>query len=143
MNEIFDGKVLTQKDENGIVRAHPSQADQFVMIDGLPRELGTYDRLFRNDGISEGGMPKLVDVPENLVLELRGNMAFAAVWWDYNDDGWPDLYVSNDFHTPDHLYRNNGDSTFTESLKTLWHIRHGIQWDLTSQILITTDFLII
>ena len=114
MNEIFDGKVLTQKDENGIVRAHPSQADQFVMIDGLPRELGTYDRLFRNDGISEGGMPKLVDVTRKSGIRIEREHGLAAVWWDYNDDGWPDLYVSNDFHTPDHLYRNNGDSTFTE-----------------------------
>ena len=114
MNEIFDGKVLTQKDENGIVRAHPSQADQFVMIDGLPRELGTYDRLFRNDGLAAGGMPKLVDVTRKSGIKIEREHGLAAVWWDYNDDGWPDLYVSNDFHTPDHLYRNNGDSTFTE-----------------------------
>ena len=114
LNEIFDGKVLTQTDDNGIVRAHPSQADQFVMIDGLPRELGTYDRLFRNDGISEGGMPKLVDVTRKSGIKIEREHGLAAVWWDYNDDGWPDLYVSNDFHTPDHLYRNNGDSTFTE-----------------------------
>ena len=71
MNEIFDGKVLTQKDENGIVRAHPSQADQFVMIDGLPRELGTYDRLFRNDGLSAGGMPKLVDVTRKSGIKIE------------------------------------------------------------------------
>ena len=102
MNEIFDGKVLTQKDENGIVRAHPSQADQFVMIDGLPRELGTYDRLFRNDGLAAGGMPKLVDVTRKSGIKIEREHGLAAVWWDYNDDGWPDLYVSNDFHTPDH-----------------------------------------
>ena len=114
MNEIFDGKVLTQKDDKGIVRAHPTQADQFVMIDGLPRELGTYDRLFRNEGIAVGGMPKLVDVTRKSGINIAREHGLAAVWWDYNEDGWPDLYVSNDFHTPDHLYRNNGDSTFTE-----------------------------
>src|ERR1019366_5614389 len=31
----------------------------------------------------------------------------SAVWWDYDDDGWPDLYVANDFDVPDALYRNN------------------------------------
>ena len=38
----------------------------------------------------------------------------AATWWDYNDDGYPDLYVANDFYAPDCLYRNNGDGTFTD-----------------------------
>jgi hypothetical protein len=37
----------------------------------------------------------------------------SAIWWDFNQDGWPDLYVCNDFSTPDKLYRNNHDGTFT------------------------------
>ena len=40
----------------------------------------------------------------------------AATWWDYNNDGWPDLYVDDDFKEPDRLYRNNGDGTFTNEL---------------------------
>jgi len=32
---------------------------------------------------------------------------------DYNNDGWPDLYVANDYTAPDNLYRNNRDGTFT------------------------------
>jgi hypothetical protein len=35
---------------------------------------------------------------------------------DLNEDGHPDIYVSNDFHENDYLYFNNGDGTFTESL---------------------------
>ncbi len=37
----------------------------------------------------------------------------SAIWWDFDDDGWPDLYVANDFAAPDKLYRNNHDGTFT------------------------------
>ena len=48
-------------------------------------------------------------------VRARGH---SATWFDYNDDGWPDLYVSNDFSEPDHLYRNNGDGTFTDELAT-------------------------
>lgn len=35
---------------------------------------------------------------------------------DLNRDGWPDIYVSNDFFERDYLYINNGNGTFTESL---------------------------
>ena len=37
----------------------------------------------------------------------------SATWWDFDNDGWPDLYVTNDFSQPDKLYRNNRDGTFT------------------------------
>ncbi len=40
----------------------------------------------------------------------------SATWWDYDNDGWPDLYVANDFGTPDKLYHNNHDGTFTDRL---------------------------
>ncbi|MCH8023875.1 MAG: VCBS repeat-containing protein [Candidatus Marinimicrobia bacterium] len=35
---------------------------------------------------------------------------------DINGDGYPDIYISNDFHEDDYLYYNNGDGTFTEAL---------------------------
>jgi len=40
-------------------------------------------------------------------------LAHSATWWDYDNDGWPDLYVANDFAGADLLYRNNRDGTFT------------------------------
>lgn len=36
---------------------------------------------------------------------------------DFNDDGWTDLYLSNDFKVPDYLYINNKDNTFSEVIK--------------------------
>jgi tetratricopeptide (TPR) repeat protein len=39
--------------------------------------------------------------------------SFCCGWSDYNGDGWPDLYVVNDFGRKN-LYRNNGDGTFTD-----------------------------
>ncbi|WP_083586484.1 VCBS repeat-containing protein [Algoriphagus zhangzhouensis] len=38
---------------------------------------------------------------------------------DFNEDGWLDIYVSNDFTENDYLYLNNQDGTFTESLENL------------------------
>nr|WP_193372203.1 FG-GAP-like repeat-containing protein [Opitutus terrae] len=40
----------------------------------------------------------------------------SATWWDYDNDGWPDLYVANDYAAPDRLYHNNRDGTFTDSV---------------------------
>lgn len=37
----------------------------------------------------------------------------AAAWGDYDDDGWPDLYVGNEFGT-NALYHNEGDGTFRD-----------------------------
>jgi tetratricopeptide (TPR) repeat protein/peroxiredoxin len=39
--------------------------------------------------------------------------SFCCGWNDYNRDGWPDLYVVNDFGRKN-LYRNNGDGTFID-----------------------------
>ncbi|MGY4386634.1 hypothetical protein ACVWYN_003690 [Pedobacter sp. UYP24] len=37
---------------------------------------------------------------------------------DVNNDGWPDIYVSNDYSAPDYLYINNGNGTFTDQLSS-------------------------
>jgi Flp pilus assembly protein TadD/peroxiredoxin len=41
------------------------------------------------------------------------HFSFDCHWCDYNGDGWPDLYVVNDFGRKN-LYRNNGNGTFTD-----------------------------
>ncbi len=35
---------------------------------------------------------------------------------DFNEDGWPDFYVSNDYSVPDYLYINNKDGSFSNKL---------------------------
>ncbi|GAA4438688.1 VCBS repeat-containing protein [Pontibacter saemangeumensis] len=42
---------------------------------------------------------------------------------DINHDGWPDIYISNDYSVPDYLYLNNGDGTFTDKInQSIGHI---------------------
>jgi hypothetical protein len=73
---------------------------------GLP---GEGDLLFRNEGdgrFTEVGAAAGVSDP-------RGYFGLGVAWFDYNDDGWPDLYVADD-STPSLLYQNQKDGTFKE-----------------------------
>ncbi|MDQ5979445.1 MAG: enediyne biosynthesis protein [Verrucomicrobiota bacterium] len=81
---------------------------QTNLLDSAKSPNGQRDHLFRNrgDGTFENVSDRAGITGENL--------AHAAVVWDHDDDGWPDLYVANDFTAPDRLYRNNRDGTFTD-----------------------------
>jgi hypothetical protein len=70
------------------------------------------DKLYRNDN------GHFVDVSKQAgIYGSRIGMGMGVVAGDFNRDGWPDIYVSNDFFERDYLYINNGDGTFTERLK--------------------------
>ncbi len=77
------------------------------------RDFQTGDKLLRNDGDS------FVEVSEEAGIYggINGYGLGVAIS-DFNQDGYPDIYVGNDFHEDDYYYLNNGDGTFTESLKT-------------------------
>ena len=69
------------------------------------------DKLYQNQG--DGTFE---DVTEGAGL-LNFGLSLGVVVDDFNQDGWEDLYVSNDFATPDYFYFNNGDGTFSEKVK--------------------------
>ncbi len=83
-------------------------------------------QLFRNNGDGT-----FTDITEQSGLKNVWGPAFTASWVDYNNDGLLDLFVANNLgglferKTPNRLFRNNGDETFTEvteqaGLKTIW-----------------------
>jgi len=70
------------------------------------------DRLYRNDG------GHFVDV--SAAAGIYGSeigLGLGVVVSDVNSDGWPDIYVANDFFERDYLYINRGDGTFAERLE--------------------------
>ena len=67
--------------------------------------------LYRNQGNGT-----FQDVTEAAGVQNFG-LTLGVVASDLNNDGWPDLYVSNDFNVPDYLYLNQGDGTFAERIQ--------------------------
>lgn len=78
------------------------------------------DKLYRNDG------GRFVDVSVEAGI-LGNSMGFGlgVAVSDITGNGYPDIYISNDYIEPDYFYINNGDGTFTESLTSyLQHISY-------------------
>ncbi|AXC14905.1 hypothetical protein ACPOL_5657 [Acidisarcina polymorpha] len=74
-----------------------------------PRGLrGAKNTLYRNTGNG-----KFEDVTEKAGILNDKHYGFTPLVVDYNNDGWPDIYVAND-STASLLYRNNRDGTFSE-----------------------------
>ncbi len=77
------------------------------------RDYQTGDKLLRNDG------GKFVDVSKEAgIYGGINSYGLGVAVSDFNQDGLPDIYVGNDFHEDDYYYLNNGDGTFSESLRT-------------------------
>jgi len=51
---------------------------------------------------------------------------------DINNDGWPDIYLSNDYAVPDYLYINNRDGTFTNRLQD--YLGHTSQFSMGNDV---------
>jgi len=80
------------------------------MLDANGHPNGQRGYLFRNNGNGT-----FANVTEK--AGIRGEtLSHSATWWDYDGDGWPDLYVADDFADTDRLYHNNHDGTFTDSI---------------------------
>ncbi|MEL4306694.1 VCBS repeat-containing protein [Joostella sp. CR20] len=91
------------------------------------RNYATGDKLLRNDN------GKFIDVSEEAGIfgGVNGYGLGIAVS-DFNQDGFPDIYVSNDFHEDDYYYINNGNGTFSESLKS--HFGHISRFSMGSDV---------
>ncbi|GGM78365.1 hypothetical protein GCM10010967_07570 [Dyadobacter beijingensis] len=82
-------------------------------------------RLFRND--PQNGIPHFSDITTKAGIhssQLTYGLGIGIA--DINQDGWQDMYISNDYSVPDFLYINNGNGTFTDVLDAaIGHTSHS------------------
>lgn len=74
------------------------------------KDIQLSDHLYQNNG---NGTFTDVTVQANV---LNYGLSIGIIATDFNNDHLTDLYISNDFHTPDKFYINNGDGTFSDQL---------------------------
>ncbi len=79
----------------------------------------TSDHLFRNDGHAFTNVTQQAKV-------INKAWGLSAAIGDFNNDGWPDIYVANDYIAPDYLYINKRNGTFSNQINTrLKHISYN------------------
>lgn len=84
-------------------------------------------RLYRNDNNVFKNVTQQAGISSSdLTYGLGAGIA------DINGDGWPDIYISNDYTIPDFLYINNGDGTFTNKLQT--SVGHTSQFSMGNNV---------
>jgi hypothetical protein len=92
-----------------------TQSDLWCSLDGVTKSYctpesykGTSSKLFRNLG---GG--KFEDATRKAGVDDSTSKSLGVAVFDYNGDGWPDLFVANDTQ-PNKLYRNDKTGSFTD-----------------------------
>lgn len=105
-NERHYGITFGDYDRDGYLDMYVTVYEQL----GTPEQNWTrLNHLYRNNG---DGTFTNVTLEAGVGDGIR--LSFKGVWMDYDNDGWPDLFVINDRVYKNSLYRNNGDGTFTD-----------------------------
>ncbi|MEP1486820.1 MAG: VCBS repeat-containing protein [Algibacter sp.] len=88
-----------------------SQGNMFYHEKMIENKYEDSGHLYQNDGNGN-----FTDVTKESGVQNFG-LTLGLIAVDFNNDGWKDLYLSNDFNVPDYFYVNNQDGTFSEVIK--------------------------
>ncbi|MFC4871710.1 VCBS repeat-containing protein [Negadavirga shengliensis] len=89
------------------------------------------DRLYRNN-LDKGETRFTAVTGEAGIYSSHIGYGLGVGIADLNNDGWPDIYVSNDFNENDYLYLNNKDGTFREVSES--HLGHGSRFSMGNDL---------
>lgn len=105
-----DGDLDVYITVNEIVENHNPSVYRKPVTDGSWPSTG---RLYRNDWNDSTGHAFFTNVSMQAGITIEG-YGHSACIADFNQDGWKDIFVANDFLSNDILYINNHDGTFTD-----------------------------
>jgi len=103
--QLIDGKVTLPPESREFKNVIYDHHGKYHIVDS-----GQHDYLFENDGTG-----KFRDVTHERGLHGHTAPGLSSVWWDSNNDHWPDLYVANDFYLPDHHWLNEKGKKFADT----------------------------
>jgi len=115
---LRDGGVISTRVVNGQVQLTGRNAQRMRLVNGVLYEVGEPDVLYLNDG-----QGRFQPAPWEQTFSDHEGKAVAPPWdfglavqiRDANGDGHPDIYVCNDFQTPDRLWLGDGRGKFHEA----------------------------
>jgi len=117
LTTLKDGGNLSLQTKDGRVIIPPQLRDRVTFVNGSLREYGEPDTLYRNEGNGHftpvswtGG--SFLDEDGNVLKGPPLDWGLNATFRDINNDGYPDIYVCNDFWTPDRIWMNDGKGRF-------------------------------
>src|SRR6266581_5212834 len=116
-DDIRDRGQVNLRLANGQIIVPPELQDRLLVVNSQVQEYGEPDQLYLNDG---QGHFALVSWTGGRFRNEEGgplnrpplDWGLTATFRDINDDGFPDLYVCNDFWTPDRVWLNDGKGRF-------------------------------
>lgn len=116
-DDIRDRGRVNMRMVNGQPVLPGSETNRFTLIDGRLEERGQADQLYLNEGSGRfRAVPwtdgTFVDASGNRLTEPPMDWGLTATFRDLNADGAPDLYVCNDYWTPDRCWINDGHGRF-------------------------------
>ncbi len=117
VDDIRDRGQVNLRKVNGAIVVPPEWRDRLTVVNGQVLEYGQPDQLYLNDGRGRfapvawaGG--RFRDEAGNPLAGPPLDWGLTASFRDINGDGFPDLYVCNDFWTPDRIWINDGKGRF-------------------------------
>ncbi|MBM3415970.1 MAG: RNA-binding protein [Bacteroidetes bacterium] len=107
-------------DMDALLINHPISFNNTMVLNGkmVNGKLVIIDdtaRVYVSHRLYENRNGRFVDVSKKAGISTYA-FGLSAGIADFNDDGWPDIYIANDFRKPDYLYINNRNGTFSEKL---------------------------
>jgi len=100
---------------NGTFEERKAYANKYDSLSG--------DRMYRNDGNHFSNVTRESGINSSII-----GYGLGIAVSDINQDGWPDLYIGNDFHENDYLYINQQNGTFKDELNQC--IQHTSQFSM-------------